>query len=69
MYPYPFMYDRSFWATVLMLASPLVILGLFAWVAASMGRPSEDTAVRIAKERFARGEIDKEQLGVLLHAL
>jgi uncharacterized membrane protein len=69
MYPYPFAYDGSFLAILLMVAAPLLILGLFAWVVVSMLPPSEETAVRIAKQRFARGEIDKEQLGVLLNAL
>jgi uncharacterized membrane protein len=66
---YPYMYDGSFLAVVLMVAAPLVVLGLFVWTIRSLARPSEDTALRIARERFARGEIDKEQLGVLLQAL
>ncbi len=66
---YPYMYDGSFLAVVLMVAAPLVVLGLFVWTVRSLARPSEDTAMRIARERFARGEIDKDQLGVLLQAL
>jgi uncharacterized membrane protein len=66
---YPYMYDGSFLALVLMVAAPLLVIGLVAWFVASSARPSEDTAMRIARERFARGEIDKEQLGVLLQAL
>jgi uncharacterized membrane protein len=66
---YPYMYDGSFLAVVLMVAAPLVVLGLFVWTITSSARPSEDTALRIARERFARGEIDKDQLGVLLQAL
>ena len=66
---YPYMYDGSFLAVVFMLVAPLVVLGLFAWVVASSARRSADAAMRIARERFARGEIDKEQLGILLQAL
>lgn len=66
---YPYMYDGTFLAVVLMLVAPLAVLGLFAWVVASSARPSRDAAMRIARERFARGEIDKEQLGILLQAL
>ncbi|MEK6227184.1 MAG: SHOCT domain-containing protein [Chloroflexota bacterium] len=66
---YPYMYDGSFLVVVLMVAAPLVVLGLFAWLVASSARATEDTAMRIVRERFARGEIDKEQLGVLLQAL
>lgn len=66
---YPYMYDGSFLVVVLMVAAPLVVLGLFAWLVASSARVTEDTAMRIVRERFARGEIDKEQLGVLLQAL
>jgi uncharacterized membrane protein len=66
---YPYMYDGSFLALVLMVAAPLVVLGLFVWTFSSLARPSEDTAMRIARERFARGEIDKDQLRVLLQAL
>jgi uncharacterized membrane protein len=66
---YPYMYDGSFLAGVLMVAAPLVVLGLFVWTSTSLARPSEDTAMRIARERFARAEIDKDQLGVLLQAL
>jgi uncharacterized membrane protein len=66
---YPYMYDGSFLAVVLMMAVPLVVLGLFVWTITSLARPSRDTAMRIARERFARGEIDKDQLGVLLQAL
>jgi uncharacterized membrane protein len=66
---YPYMYDGSFLVVVLMVAAPLVVLGLFAWLVASSARATKDTATRIVRERFARGEIDKEQLGVLLQAL
>lgn len=66
---YPNTSDGSFLAVLLMVAAPLVVLSLFAWFVASVARPSEDTAMRIARERFARGEIDKEQLGILLQAL
>jgi uncharacterized membrane protein len=59
----------GFSALVLMLAAPFLLLGLFALIAASLARPSEETAARIARERFVRGEIDKEQLGVLLRSL
>jgi len=66
---YPYMYDGSFLAVVFMLVAPLVVLAFFVWTITSLARPSEDTAMRIARERFARGEIDKDQLGVLLQAL
>jgi uncharacterized membrane protein len=66
---YPNISDGSFLAVVLMVSAPLVVLGLFVWTMASLARPSEDTAMRIARERFARGEIDKDQLRVLLQAL
>jgi uncharacterized membrane protein len=66
---YPYMYGGWFGAVVLMVAVPLVVVGLLALLIASLNRPRDDAAVRIAKERFARGEIDKDQLGVLLQAL
>lgn len=66
MYPYS---DGSFLALVLIVAAPVAVLALFAWFVASVPQPSEDAAERIATERFGRGEIDKEQLGVLLQAL
>jgi uncharacterized membrane protein len=65
----PYMYGGWLLAVLLMVAAPLLVLGLFALVVAWLNRPAEDTAMRIAKQRFARGEIDKEQLGVLLQAL
>jgi uncharacterized membrane protein len=66
---YPYMYDGSLLAVVLMVAVPLVVLGLFVWTISSLARPSRDAAMRIARGRFARGEIDRDQLRVLLQAL
>ena len=67
MTPYP--YFGWFLAVLLMVAVPVVVLFFAAWLITSTERSPEDTAVSIAKERFVRGEIDKEQLGVLLNAL
>ena len=67
MTPYP--YFGWFLAVLLMVAVPVVVLFVAAWLITSTARSPEDTAVSIAKERFVRGEIDKEQLGVLLNAL
>jgi len=65
---YPYMYGGWFLAVVLMVVTPVLVLGVLAWLVATTSAP-EDTAARIAKERYIRGEIDKEQLGVLLNAL
>ena len=66
---YPYMYDGTFLAVDDIAAAPLVVLGLLVWTITSLARPSRDTAMRIASQRLARGEIDKDQLGVLLQAL
>lgn len=66
---YPYMSEGWFLAVLLMVAVPLLVLAVFALTAAWLARPAEDTALRIARERLARGEIDKEQLGILLNAL
>jgi uncharacterized membrane protein len=66
---HPYAYDSSWLVVVLVLAAALMVVGLFAWFVASLTRPSEDTAMRIATERFARGEIEKNQLRFLLRAL
>ena len=68
MYPY-YMHDGSFFAVVLMVVIPLALLAALAWTVAAFAVPPDDNARRIARERFARGEISREDLGVLLQAL
>jgi uncharacterized membrane protein len=63
------MYGGWFVAVLLLVAVPVVVLAVAAWLITSISRSPEETAIGIAKERFVRGEIDKEQLGVLLNAL
>ena len=66
---YPYLYGGWFLAVVVMPVTPVLILGVLAWIVLAASARPEDTAARIAKERFVRGEIDKEQLGILLNAL
>lgn len=66
---YPYMYGAWFLVVLLIVAVPLLALAVFALIAAWLARPAEGTALRIARGRLARREIDKEQLGVLLNAL
>jgi uncharacterized membrane protein len=67
---YPYAFGSSLFPILLMVIFPFIIVAVFAWLAASFSQPpSEDSATRIARERFARGEISAEELGVLLHAL
>lgn len=65
----PHMYGPWFLAVLLILAAPLVVIGVFALIFASLTRPSADRALRIEQERLTRREIDRDQLGVALHAL
>jgi uncharacterized membrane protein len=69
---YPYMYGAWFLGMLLMVVVPLFVLGVLtviALIVASPNRPSEDKAMRIVTRRAARGEIEREQLGVLLNAL
>ncbi len=63
------MYAGWFLVILLLVFAPVAVLAAVAWLVTFLARPPEETAARIAKERFVRGEIDKEQLGVLMHAL
>lgn len=65
----PYIYGRWFLAVLLVVAAPLVVVSVFALIFASATQPSAERALRIEQERLARREIDKEQLGVALHAL
>jgi uncharacterized membrane protein len=69
---YPYMYGAWFLGMLLMVVVPLLVLGVLtviALIVASPNRPSEDKVMRIVTRRAARGEIEREQLGVLLNAL
>lgn len=64
-----FPFASGFFGLLVMVLTPVVLLGLFAWVVAALAVPRDDAARRIARERFARGEISSEELGLLLQAL
>jgi uncharacterized membrane protein len=54
--------------TAMILESALVLL-VIALLIAVPSQSREDTARRIARERFARGEITPDELDLLLNAL
>lgn len=66
---YPYGWDAAIWVMVVIMAAPILVLGVIAWLLVKFGQPPEDTGRRIARERFARGEIDEGELRILLQAL
>lgn len=65
---YPYMFGWWFLGVLLIVVVPLLVLFVLELVFAAMP-PTENAALRIATERLARREIDKEQVGLLMNAL
>jgi uncharacterized membrane protein len=65
MYPMP--YD-PFVGVLLMIAGLFAAVAVFAWLLGLI-ESARDNGERIVRQRFARGEISKDELHVLLQAL
>ena len=66
---YPDIYGAWFLAALLIVVTPFLVLAGVGWIIGSSSEPDEVKALRAARQREARRQIDKEQLGAMLTAL